>query len=117
MDVLEAFGLWIPVELLVLSISGTIGNLGVSLRWEKERSIIGHFESHVSLAGTSDVEDSVWIEAVVLLELEVFDEELLLFGISVSAVASSKSHSLVVSSWVSESDAEILLDVGVELHV
>lgn len=52
-------------------------------------------------------EDSPWLESIVVVGLEVLDEKLLLTGSS--RVASGENHSLSVSSWVSESNAEVLV--------
>jgi len=53
------------------------------------------------------------LESVVLVVLVVLDEKLLL----VSSVAVGKNHSLTVSGWVSEGNAQVLVNPGVELHV
>jgi len=41
-EVSEAFGLWIPVESLIIAVSGTVLDLGVSLLWEKHGVVVRH---------------------------------------------------------------------------
>lgn len=48
--VLEALVLWVPEELLLVGVLGSVGNLGVSLGWEKEGSIVGDGKGHVSVS-------------------------------------------------------------------
>ena len=48
-EVLEALVLWVPEEFLFVRVLGSVGNLGISLRWEKEGSVVGHGEGHVSV--------------------------------------------------------------------
>jgi len=49
-EVLEALVLWVPEELLLIGVLGSVSDLGISLRWEKEGSVVGDGKGHVSVS-------------------------------------------------------------------
>lgn len=84
-------------------------DLGVSLGWEQEGSVVGDREGHSRVGLTLEREDSPWLESVVLVVLEVFDHEFLAGLVSVLAVASLEDHLFTVSLRVVEGDTEVLV--------